>query len=148
MAEQTRKKVRSNQNRQSQDPSSIALLSYNNQTGAQKNMEMGHHLVPIQTGTATYTTDASTLRAIPMGVTLAIYNPTAGALSATLSKNNAATLLAVGATNAEGDVGMALAPNSYTYVASFDKDRVITSGGVYTYIVADDTIITDQAQVR
>ena len=41
------------------DPSSIQALTYNHQTGAQKNMEMGRHLIPIPTSATTFTTDAS-----------------------------------------------------------------------------------------
>ena len=58
------------------DPSSIQALTYNHQTGAQKNMEMGHHLIPIPTSSTTFTTDASVSAvALPSkGLTLAIYN--------------------------------------------------------------------------
>jgi hypothetical protein len=148
MSDQTKKIVRNTINKATSDPSSIQLQSWNKHVGAQKNMEMGYCLLPIPQG-STYTTDASTIQAVPKGVSLAIYNPTTSAKSVRVSNNPAATLLAIGAVdNTTGEVGVVLPPNAYFNLATFDKGYVITSSGVYTYIIADDTIITDQAQVR
>lgn len=146
MSSQTRKTVRNTINKAVYDPSNIASQTYNQYTGAQKNMEMGHRFIPISLG-ATFTTDASTVRVIPAGCTLAIYNPTGAALSARASKAAAPALLAIGVTDAaSGDVGVALAPNSYTFIATWDSNKIITSAGAITYIVADDTAVSNQAQ--
>jgi hypothetical protein len=148
MSQQTKKTVRSMINKRSDDPSSIQSQSWNMQTGAQKNMEMGHRLVPISLGT-TFTTAATTIRAVPKGITLAIYNPTGTAISARVSQDPAATALAIGAVDAvTGDVGVAVPPNSYLYLATFNCNYIITGAGAITYVVADDTVITDQAQVK
>lgn len=135
-------------NKRSDDPSSIQSQSWNMQVGAQKNMEMGHHLIPIPLATG-FTTAATTIRAVPKGVTLAIYNPTGTAISARVSADSAAAALAIGVVDAvTGDVGVAVPPNSYLYLATFDKSYIITGAGAITYIVADDTVITNQAQAR
>jgi hypothetical protein len=128
------------------DPSSIQALTYNHQTGAQKNMEMGHHLIPIPTSSTTFTTDASVSAvALPSkGLTLAIYNNSGTARAATLG-DSTVTALGIGVTNASGLVGVPCAPNSWTYLATFDKTHVITnSSDLKVMIVADSTVINSQ----
>lgn len=128
------------------DPSSIQALTYNHQTGAQKNMEMGHHLIPIPTSATTFTTDASaSALALPSkGLTLAVYNNSATARSITLG-DSTVTALGIGATNASGLVGVPCTPNNWTYLATFDKTHVITnSSDLKVMIVADSTVINSQ----
>lgn len=128
------------------DPSSIQALTYNHQTGAQKNMEMGRHLIPIPTSATTFTTDASASAvALPSkGLTLAIYNNSGTARAVTLG-DSAVTALAIGVTNASGLVGVPCLPNDWTYLATFDKTHVITnSSDLKVMIVADSTVINSQ----
>ena len=128
------------------DPSSIQAVTYNHQVGAQKNMEMGHHLIPIPTAPTTFTTDVSgTAVALPSkGITLAVYNNSSTAYSLTLG-DSSVTALAVGATNASGFVGVPCTPNNWTYIATFDKTHAISnSSNLKVMIVADSTVINSQ----
>ncbi len=128
------------------DPSSIQAITYNHQTGAQKNMEMGHHLIPVPTSSTTFTTDVSGAPvALPSkGLTLAIYNNSGTARAVTLG-DSTVTALAIGATNASGNVGIPCLPNNWTYIATFDKTHIISnSSDLKVMIVSDSTIINSQ----
>jgi hypothetical protein len=128
------------------DPSSIQAVTYNHQVGAQKNMEMGHHLIPIPTSATTFTADVSgSAVALPSkGITLAIYNNSSTAYAVTLG-DSAVTTLAIGVTNAAGSVGIPCTPNNWTYIATFDKTHVISnSSNLKVMIVADSTVINSQ----
>ena len=120
----------------------IEDLKFNAPAGADKVISGGHHLLPIPTGN-TYTTAATTRIAVGKGVTLAIYNNTAGTLSATVG-DITVTSQAVGAVQANTDfVGIALKPNDYTYLNTYNKDYVIVSAaGAIVYIVKDETNIS------
>jgi hypothetical protein len=127
------------------DPSSIQAVTYNHQTGAQKNMEMGRHLIPIPTSPTTFTTDVTSATALPSkGITLAIYNASSTAYAITLG-DSTVTALGIGVTNASGNVGIPCTPNDWTYIATFDKTHVISnSSNLKVMIVADSTVINSQ----
>lgn len=146
MAQKINKLQRSLKGPSTVDPSAICAITYNKFTGAQKNMEMGHHLLPIFTD-GSYTTNVTTATAIPKrGVTLAVYNNSGSVGSITLGMDNTIAALAPGATDVDGNVGIACAPNSYTYIATYDKHFVRASAAtLLVYIVADDTTISSQS---
>jgi hypothetical protein len=130
-----------------EDPSSIQALTYNEQTGAQKNMDMGHHLIPLKINATTFTTDATTARAVPMGKTLAIYNNTGSAGSITLGDTSAVALLAAGATDVNGNVGIPCKPNDWTYISVYDRQYVISSAAtLLVFVVKDDSSVANQGR--
>lgn len=146
MAQKINKLQRSQKGKAVQDPSSIQSMTYNHQVGAQKNMEMGHHLIPIFTG-GSYTTNVTTAIAIPKrGITLAVYNNNAALGSITLGMDNTIAALAAGTTDVNGNVGIACKPNDWTYIATYDKHFVRASAAtLLVYVVADDTSISSQS---
>lgn len=134
-----------------QDPSAISNLTYNEAAGAQKNMEVGRHLLPLTDGAGAFTTDATTARLLPSkGRTLAVYN-NAGAVGAiTLgSATYVPTAQVAGAVQAatEGqNVGIPCAANSWTYIACGQQDQVIsTAATLLVFLVDDDTFIRQEA---
>jgi hypothetical protein len=146
MAQKINKLQRSLKGKATQDPSAVQAITYNAQTGAQKNMEMGHHLIPIFNN-GSYTTNVTTATAIPKrGITLAVYNNSGSVGSITLGLENTISALAPGATDSNGNVGIACAPNTYTYIATYDKHFVRASAAtLLVYVVADDTYISSQS---
>lgn len=118
-------------------------LKFNHASGADKVISAGHHLKPIMIGSSTYTTNATSRLSVGRGVTLAIFNNSAGVVSATLG-DSAVTSQASGAVQAGTEfVGIPLKPYEFTYLNTFDKDHVITSSSsALVYIVEDDTNIT------
>lgn len=135
---------------QVQDPSSIANLTYSNASGAQKNAEVGRHLKPLQTGAATWSTNATTAVILPSkGRNLAVYNNAAAVGSVTLGSTAfPPTSQAPGAVQAstEGqNVGIACAPAEWTYIACSEQDQVIASAAtLLVYLIDDDTNIRQQ----
>ena len=128
------------------DPSSVQVITYNHQVGAQKNMEMGHHLIPIPTSPTTFITNISAgAVALPSkGLTLGVYN-NSGIVQAVTIGDSATVALAVGATDATGRVGIPCLPNDWTWIATFDKTHAISnSANLVVMIVADSTKIDSQ----
>jgi hypothetical protein len=122
-----------------QDPSIIANLEYNPMAGSVKTSEVGRRLIPIRLANGTFTTDASTLKTLPvLGVNLAIYNNSGTLASVTIGKLNTITSLASGVTDANGDVGVPLMPNSWTYVACGMNQFVITSASTVLVFMIED----------
>lgn len=128
-----------------QDQASIDATLYNKQSGAQKNMEVGRHLLPIPATASTWTTDTTTARSLPKkGASLAIYNNANAVGAVTLGKTAAevATALAPGVADANGNVGVPCAPNDWTYISCFDKSWVKgTAATLLVFLVADDSEI-------
>lgn len=129
------------------DPSAIAGLEFNPPAGSQKVSEVGRSLLPlkyINAGTLTYTTDASTARILDgPGACLAVYNNSGSLGSITLgSGNSAPTVLAAGATNTNGGVGIPCAPNAWTYIACSNNNWVISSAStLLVFLIEDNTAI-------
>ena len=133
---------------QTQDPSAMDMLTYSDQSGARKTSEVGRSLLPLGDGAGGYTTDASTARILPgAGRNLAIYNNSAAVHSVTISAASSTVALAAGAANAAGNVGVACAPNSYTYVACNQNNWVVTdSATLLVYLIDDYSSIQVQSQ--
>lgn len=125
------------------DPSSISNQTYNEQSGAQKNMEVGRHLKPLKSSATAFTTDASTARALPKkGCNLAIYNNAGAVAAVTLGDDAAMAALAAGTCDAAGNVGIPCPPNQWTYVACADRQFVRTSAAtLLVFIIEDDTSV-------
>lgn len=128
------------------DPSSISNLTYNEAAGAQKNTEVGAHLKPLQIDGTTFSTDATTARRLPgAGKNLAIYNNAAAVGSVTLGDVSIMAALAVGATDASGNVGIPCKPNDWTFIACNEKQYVRTNAvTLLVFIIEDDTSIKNQ----
>lgn len=139
------KTVRRLDNASAIDPSLVDAASFNHESGAQKNMEMGHHLVPIPTGISSFTTNITALRALPKkGLTLAIFNDGAATASVTTG-DSTTTSLAIGVTDAAGRVGIPLPSKQWTYIATYEDQYVIGSAAtLYAMIVQDGTSIGTQ----
>lgn len=145
------KKTRVLQGQQTVDPSAIAAMTYNEASGAQKNMEAGRHLMPLQTGAATWSTNATTAVILPApGKLLAIYNNAGAVGSITLGDNDFPPVSqapgAVQATTNGRNVGIACAPNEWTYIACGDQNQVVASAAtLLVYLVDDPTSIKIEA---
>lgn len=121
------------------DPSSVATNTYNDAVGAQKNMDFGHHLLPIAAG-GVYTTDATAAKAVEKGKTLAIYNNSGTLESVTLGDTSGMAALAVGVTDVNGNVGIPCKANDWTYIATYDRQFVRTSSAnLLVFVVKDET---------
>ena len=130
-----------------QDPSSISNFTYNEASGAQKNVEVGRKLLPLGDGASGFTTDATTARKLPLaGRNLAVYNNAGAVGSITLGTNTPALVSqAPGAVQASTDgqsVGIPCTPNDWTYIAAGELDWVIASAAtLLVFLIDDDTSI-------
>jgi hypothetical protein len=126
-----------------QDPSAIDVLTYSDQVGAWKVSENGRSLLPLGNGSGGYTTDASTARILPgAGQNLAIYNSDTSAHAVTVSGSGSTIALGPGEANASGNVGIACPPGTYTYVACYQSNWVVTdNAALYVYLINDSTTI-------
>lgn len=130
-----------------QDQASVDSTLFNAYAGAQKNMEVGRHHLPMpvsaSAGVTTYSTDASTLRSLPgKGLCLAVYNNATSVGAVTLGNDNTITALAPGAVDANGNVGVPCAPGEWTFLACYDKTFVkSTAATLLVFIIADDSSI-------
>lgn len=134
-----------------QDPGAIDVLEYNNSAGARKVAEVGRHLIPLPTpGVGTgYTTNVSAAAfALPSaGKNLAVYNNAGAVGSITLGTASSVASLAPGVTDSSGNVGIACAPNAWTYIACGPQNWVISSAAtLLVYLIDDDTSIQVQSQ--
>ncbi len=127
------------------DPNSIESTEFNWQSGGKKSLHIGPHLLPIPTGAASWTTNASARLGLPVaGMNLAVYN-NAGAVGSVSIGDNTITALAAGAVDASGRVGVACPPNAWTYISMGNNRFVITTAAtLLTYIIEDDTSIAQQ----
>jgi hypothetical protein len=139
------KTVRRLDNPSAIDPSLVDAASFNHEVGAQKNMEMGHHLVPIPLSATSFTTNITALTPLPKkGLTLAIYND-AGSTASVVIGDASTTILAHGVADSSGRVGIPIASKTWTYIATYDKQFVIgNSANLFAYIVQDGTHIGTQ----
>lgn len=134
-----------------QDPSAIAVATYNEQAGAQKNTEVGRKLLPLGDGAGGYKTNATVATKLPAkGKNLAVYNNAATAGVITLGTNTPAlTSQALGAVLAGTDgqsVGIPCTPNDWTYIACGELDWVIASAAtLFVFVIDDNTSIKTEA---
>lgn len=120
------------------DTGVIENNSYNDQAGVRKVSDYGKALKPYNTG-ASFTTDFSTARILQMGTALAIYNKS-GTLHAITFSDTSIAALAAGTTDVNGNVGIALEPNSWTYLNNYSKRYAITThADCIVYEIDDDT---------
>ncbi len=142
-------KRNNNSGNNTQDPSAIAMMEYNQASGAQKVMESGRHLLPLVTpGSGTgYTTNPSTAFPLPgAGKNLAVYNNSGTVAAITFGVDNTVTALAAGTTDTMGRVGLPCMPNAWSYFASGYSNWVISgSSSLYVFLINDDTSIQVQA---
>lgn len=134
-----------------QDPASINNIEHNPAAGAQKNIDVGGHLLPLKIisgGVVAYTTDATTRRALDApGASLAVYNNAGTMASITLGEDNTVTSLAAGVTDAAGHVGIPCPPNSWTRISAGTQNWVISSAATLLVFVVDDhTTIKPEVQ--
>lgn len=127
----------------------IESIEYNPASGAQKSLIVGPRLLPIPVvaaGVASTTTNAAAGLILPiLGASLAIYNNSGTAGSVTISPASALSL-AIGVTDAAGNVGVACPPNSYTYLAAGNNQYIITSAAtLIVYIIQDPTRIIQES---
>jgi hypothetical protein len=123
-----------------EDPLQIKSVQYNPASGGQKSLIVGPRLIPIQIAGG-YTTNVSTGPvALPyLGANLAIYNNSRTAGSVTAG-DSTITALAIGATDANGNVGVACAPNAYTYLSLGNHRYVVSNAStLIVYIIEDPT---------
>jgi hypothetical protein len=141
------KKIRQIDGRDVQDPVNIVNVNYNEASGGNKNLQVGPFLKPIQIGTNSYTTDATTARSLRKGTILAIYNNSASLESITLGDTSGITSLAAGVTDTNGNVGIPMKPNDWTYINTYEKQWVIaSSANLKVLIVEDESYISNYKQ--
>jgi hypothetical protein len=129
------------------DPSSIAATTYNEHSGAIKHAEVGRHLIAIPNSATTVTTNATTALSLPFpGKNIAVYNNANAVGSITLGEDGTITSLAPGVTDVNKHVGIPCAPNSWTYIACYDKQWVIASAAtLLVFLIDDDTSVKQES---
>jgi hypothetical protein len=121
------------------DTFSVQSNIYNEYAGGQKNLTVGPFLTGIQTD-AGIVTDASTSKRVGYGASVAIFNNSATLASARFGATSAVAVGAVGSVDVDGNVSVPLLPNSWTYLASGEKDWLITSASTcLVFIIKDET---------
>lgn len=128
-----------------QDSAAIQAMQFNEQAGAQKQVEVGPKLLPLDAGTGAPTTNATTAKALPsMGRSIAVYNN--GTIGSITFGDATVTSLAIGATNATTKaVGIPCPPNAWTYLSAGEATHVIASAAtMFVFLIADDTSIVKQ----
>lgn len=140
MANPTNKAIRQSKARGVHDVLNIGNLTFNKASGGQKNMPVGPHLKPLNDDVSvpSFTTDATTVRAVRPGSVLAVYNNAGAVGSITLGETNAIASLAPGATDVGGHVGVACKPNDWTYISVYDQPFVVASAAtLLVYLISD-----------
>jgi hypothetical protein len=136
-------------NRFLQDPLQIEAAEYNPASGGKKSLTVGPRLIPIPVITAgaiAWTTNVTTVTGLPaLGLNLAIYNNSGTAGSVTVGQAATVTSQAIGVVDANGNVGVACAPNSYTYLSMGYNQWIIASAAtLIVYIIEDPTYIAQE----
>jgi hypothetical protein len=141
------KKIRNIKSRAVQDGGIIENSIYNQASGGQKNISVGPHLLPLNASATTFTTDASTARALPdTGKILYIFNNDTVIHSITLGESSAVVALAAGITDASAHVGIPCPPNAWFAIACNEKTWVIAdSNKLLVYLVDDESYIRTES---
>jgi len=143
------KNIRQLPGKKIEDQPTIVNNQYSNSAGAEKNTEVGRHLIPLNLAAGTYTTDATTARRLPSkGRNIAVYNNAGAVGSITLGDGVVALAsLAPGVVdNATKRVGIACKPNDWTYIACYEQVEVIASANtLLVYLIEDDSYIVQEA---
>lgn len=132
-----------------QDPNQIKAIEYNPASGGQKSLIVGPRFLPIPIVTAgaqAYKTNVTSATALPyLGAILAVYNNAATAGSVTVGQDSTVTSQAIGVSDTAGNVGVACAPNAYTYVSMGSNQWIIGSAAtLIVYIIEDPTRIAQE----
>lgn len=129
------------------DSDFISNMSFNEKAGARKITEVGRKLIPLKSNATTFTTDASTARALPAaGKNIAVYNNSNAIKAVTFGEDGTITALAAGATDASGHVGLACPANSWSYFAAGESVYVIaTDATTLVYLIDDDSYISQES---
>lgn len=120
------------------DPQVTASNSYNDPAGAQKNVDVGAKLKPIQIADMSWTTDATTARQVPAGTQLMVYNNAGAVGSVRFGQDSSVVSGAAGAVDANGNVAIPCKPNDWTLVASSTDTWVVTSAATLLVFIIDD----------
>ena len=129
-----------------QDPSQIKSAEYNPAAGAEKALIVGPRLLPIQIAGG-WKTNVTTATAIPfLGANLAIYNNAATAGSITVGQDGTIASQAIGAVDANGNVGVACPANAWSYLSMGANQWIIGSAAtLIVYIIEDPTRIAQES---
>lgn len=124
-------------------------VEYNPQSGGQKSLIVGPRYIPIPIvagGVPAYTTNVTTATGLPkLGLNLAIYNNAGAAGSVTVGQSAAVTSQAIGVSDANGNVGVACAPNAWTYLSMGNNQWIIASAAtIIVYMMEDPTWIAQE----
>lgn len=123
------------------DSQTTASNTYNDYAGAQKNMEVGAVLQPIRIGSG-WSTDATTVREVPAGTQLAIYN-NSGTLG-TIAFGDVIGVIAgaAGTVDGTGSPSIPCKPNDWTYACCGTRTFVKTSAStLLVFVIQDDTVL-------
>jgi hypothetical protein len=139
------KKIRQVDGRAIEDAASIANLTYNEAGGAQKNLQVGPFLKPLNNGSGGFTTNATAALSIRKGTSIAVYNNSGTAQAISFGDSSAMAALAAGVTDVNGNVGMACKPNDWSYFNSDEKSWIrADSGSLIVYLIKDESYISSQ----
>ena len=139
-----KKKFRQVDGRAVEDPLNIANIIYNEASGAQKGVLVGPFLKPLFQG-GTYTTDATTAKAIYKGATIAVYNNSTILYAITFGDSASVLALAPGVTDVDGNVGLPCRPGDWTYFNSDEKTFVRSNNAaLLVFVMKDESKITSQ----
>jgi hypothetical protein len=130
-------------NKVNYDSQTAASNTYNDYAGAQKNISVGPVLQPIRVGDAPgWSCDASTVKELPPGTQLAIYNNAGAVGSVTFGKLASVASAAPGTVDADGSPSIACKPNDWTYACCGERTFVITSANtLLVYVIQDHTVL-------
>jgi len=122
----------------------IVSILYNPASGAQKSLIVGPRYLPVQVAGGWTTNAAAGLILPQLGMILAVYNNSGSAASITTGPSTV-TALAIGATDAFGNVGVACPPNAWTYVSMGNNQYVFTSAAtLLVYTMEDPTRLVQE----
>lgn len=128
------------------DPNAIgsgldaATLTFNPQSGANKTLPTGPHLLPIPVGT-TWTTSANgaPVNLPRLGLNIAVYNNAGAVGTITIGNTPGIASLGIGAVDIYGNAGVPCPPNSWTYLSMGYNQWIITSAATMFVFLFDDS---------
>ena len=125
-------------------------VEHNPSAGARKSLEIGPHLLPIPvvtSGSPSFTTNVTTATILPyVGANLYVYNNSSTAYSITIGNSSAITAQAIGASDANGNVGVACMPNAWTLLSTgLNRWVIANNASLIVYMVEDPTMFVQQS---
>lgn len=136
--------------KQAADPALIANTQYNEKAGAQKQIDVGPKLLPLDYNKATPTTDASTIKSLPSaGRSIAVYNNAGAVGSITFGSDATQVSKAPGVVDTvTKSVGIPCAPNAWSYLSAGEATFVISSAATLLVFLIDDATSLSQQTTR